>query len=347
VVAPVLLLFLAVADADREPALAMVEAAAQALGTDVRILVERFDAAPPTLAALASAAREQKAIAAARVLWSNPEGSRVAVDVYSAQRDLTTHRSLAFQAQDQPAERGRAVGLVLAALVVAPDVPGPAPTQAEGATPAGPATAPATALGAGTTPEPATALRAQAAGAAPTATAGAGGGRWALEALAGAGLALGGAGGGLGGGFGARRRLGGGWGFRLGAHARTGSVPAAQASSLTAGAAAGVFRSLRRPSPTSSPPAFDLGLRGDLIINYQSLTHFSDDDPGPVRHGRFLPAAAALLEAEWRISPATALHVGAGIEMAFGATHVVVRGVEVAELTPFRLVAEAGVRAHF
>jgi hypothetical protein len=349
VAAPLLLVFLAVADADREPALAMVEAAAQALGTEVRILVERFDAAPPTLAALASVAGQRQAIAAARVLWSDPDGSRVTVDVYSPRRDLTTHRSLSFQTQDRPSERGRAIGLVLAALVVAPDVPGPAPPRTDSAAPSGPAPAPTAAdQDAGGTPgqDASVRLLKQAAGSTSAATASAGDGRWALEALAGAGIAVGGAGSGLGGGFGARRLLGVAWGLRLGAHARSGSVPAAQASSLTAGIAAGVFRSLRR-SGAVSPPTFDVGLRGDFILNYHALTHFSDDDPSPVRHGRFLPAAAALLEFEWRISTTTALHLGTGLEIAFGTMHVVVRGVEVAELTPFRVMAEAGVRARF
>src|SRR4029453_12785552 len=121
---------------------------------------------------------------------------------------------------------------------------------------------------------------------------------------------------------------GGGRGARLGLHARTGSVAVAQASSLAAGVSAGGLPRLL--SAGASSGAWELVARAELLLMYEALTHFSSDDPEPVRRGRFLQGGAALLETQWRISPTAALHLAAGLEAAFGVTRVVVRGTQVA-----------------
>jgi hypothetical protein len=351
-VAPLLLVFLAVADADREPARVMLETVAQAFGGDMKIAVERFEGSAPTMAALASAARARGATATARVLWREPEGSQVSLDVYLARSDQSTYRVLDFGVQDRAAERGRAIGLVLAALILAPEEsrrrPADPPSLSE-AIVAPPKVAAATTVDRPSPEDVAAASSSEAPAASRVTASGemasSAPGLWALEAMMAAGAAFGGSGGGLGGGLGARRIFGERWGARLALQARTGSIPAAQASSLIAGLAGGVFASLR---PVSSVlPQWTVGARLDFILGYEMLTHFSNDDAEPVRRGRFLPVTAAWVEAGWRIAPNAMLHVAMGMEVAAGTTHVVVRNIDVARLAPFRAVTELGFRLRF
>jgi len=103
----------------------------------------------------------------------------------------------------------------------------------------------------------------------------------------------------------------------------------------------------RRLVASSGPRPWEFVGRAELMLMYESLTHFSADDPVPVRKGGILPGGAALLEAEWRISTSAALHLAVGLEAAFGVTRVLVRGREVAHLAPIRGVLEAGLRARF
>jgi hypothetical protein len=349
-VAPLLIIFLAVADADGEPARVMLETAAQAFGGDMRIAVERFEGSPPTLAALASVAKTRGATATARVLWREAGGAQVSLDVYLARNDRLTYRGLTFGAQDLAAERGRAIGLVLAALILAPEESRLAPLEQPPPTPGTPPKAIATAPV--ESPRPKDEMTAASSGTQAAASARGPGqlappplGRWAVEALTAAGVALGGAGGGLGGALAVRQLAGARWGARLALQARTGSVPAAQSSSVAAGLAAGLFATLRPVGPAT--PQWNLGARLDVILGYEMLTHFSDDDPSPVRRGRFLPLAAAWLEGDWRIAPTATLHAAMGMEIASGTTQVIVRDVDVARLPLFRAVGEAGVRLRF
>jgi hypothetical protein len=322
------------------------------LGADAKIAVERFEGSPPTLAALASAAKARGATATARVLWREAGGAQVSLDVYLARDDRLAYRGLTFGPRDLPAERGRAIGLVLAALILAPEAARPVTGERPPATPGAPpaaATAP--------TEVPEVPGPKKAATLAPTITPVAASvqgkselaspslGRWAVEALTSAGVALGGAGGGLGGALAVRRLFGDRWGSRLALQARTGSVPAAQSSFVGAGLAGGLFVQLRPIGPVTPP--WNLGARLDAILGYEMLTHFSDDDPAPVRRGRFLPLGAAWLEADWRIAPTAMLHAGMGLEIAGGTTEVIVRDLNVARLPLFRVVGEAGFRLRF
>ena len=351
-VAPLLLILLAVSDADREPARVMLETATQTFGGDMRIAVEPFEGSPPALAALVSAAQAREAAVVARVLWRQG-GAQATLDVYVARSGVFTHRALTFHPRDRAAERGRTIGLVLAALSLPSEDSrlGPAeasptaaviaasPTRVSVSAPANPPLAESTVV-------------------APTAGAPAAGGfatenkitprapgPWALEALVAAGVAVAGSGGGLGGGVAVRRFLGDRWGARLGLQARTGSVPSAQSSSLAAGLAAGLFGRLR-PAGVAVP-RWNFGARLDVLLGYEMLTHFSDDDPEPVRRGRFLPVADAWLETDWAMTPTAMLHAGIGIEAAAGSTLVVVRGLEVARISPFRAVAQLGFLLRF
>jgi hypothetical protein len=87
-----------------------------------------------------------------------------------------------------------------------------------------------------------------------------------------------------------------------------------------------------------------LGLRADALLVEQSLSHFSGDDPAPVRRGHILPGADLLAEAELRISAGASLVFSAGAEVVFGRAEVFVRGIRVAVLPPLRVVAEGGLR---
>jgi hypothetical protein len=337
VLGPLLLVFVASAEVDTDAAATLSEAASQALGAGARVAVKRYQDAPPTDADLASAARAQGAGAAARVIWSDSGAARASIDVYLVRQDVTIHRDMVFLPQDRPAERARAIGLVLASVLMAEETER---ARAEPDAPM-PADANAAAGGAGASDRESPVSAATSNGGDPKVAPG----RWALEAFADGGLGLGGAGEGLGGGVAGRRYGPAGWGARLGAHARAGSVASAQASSLAVGLSAGGFRSLLRAGPARA--SWDLAVRAEVLLLYEALTHFSDDDPVPVRRGRFLPGGAALLEAQWQISPAAALHLATGFELAFGSTRVVVRGLQVAEIAPMRGVIEVGFRARF
>jgi hypothetical protein len=305
--AHVLLIFMAASDEGTSTSAALLRALAEALGPGAEISVQGSPA-PPTDEALVERVHDRKATAAVRLVWDDAARTRVAMHVYLARSDEIHDQSLTFQRSDPAEERGRALGFVIASYLLPPPAARPAPVVAAVRAPA---------------PEPA---------------------RWALEGFGTAALSIQGEGGGLGGGFGVRFWAGERWGVRAGLHLRTGSVVQAQASSLWAGAALGLFRVL---AGGDGPRGVSLVGRAEGLLVYDALTHLSADDPQPVRLGRFLPAAAAVLELEWRLAPAAALHVGAGVEEALGKTDVFVHDIRVALIGRSRIVAEAGFRTRF
>jgi hypothetical protein len=260
--------------------------------------------APPSDETLAERARAGRATAVVRLVWDDPTQTRAALHVYLAKGDENHDQHVSFQPSDPAEERGRALGFVIASYLIPPLARPPVVA-------ARPAIEPP---------------------------------RWALEGFGTAARSLQGEGSGLGGGFGIRFWAGERWGLRLGVHVRTGSVIAASASSLAAGASAGLFRVL---AASEGRHGLSLLARAEGLLLYDALTHLSPDDPAPVRKGRFLPAAAALLEVEWRLAAAAALHVGGGFEQAFGATDVFVHRQPVAVVGRSRVVAEAGFRTRF
>ena len=118
VLAPVVLVFVASTDASGPAAAALADAVAEALGAGARVVLQSYAGAPPGDEQLEAAARAQGAAAAARLVWDRPGGNRAALDLYLAEKDMTVHRGLDFEPQDQPVERGRAIGLVLASLLL-------------------------------------------------------------------------------------------------------------------------------------------------------------------------------------------------------------------------------------
>jgi hypothetical protein len=302
----VLLIFIATSDAGTPTSEALLRALNEALGSGSRVTLQGSPS-PPTDQAMAERARSGHATAAVRLVWDDPDRTRVAMRVYLAKGDEGHDQRLRFQPTDPAEERGRALGFVIASYLL-PPLARPAPPAIVARPPPS---------------EPA---------------------RWALEGFGSAAVAMDGEGSGVGGGFGLRYRVGERWGVRAGMHLRTGSVPQAQASSFSGAASAGLFRVL---ASDAGPHGLALVTRVEALLVYDSLTHFSQDDVVPVRQGRFLPAASALVELEWRLATVAALHLAAGVEQAFGKTRVYVQDVQTTDLGRLRGVAEAGFRTRF
>jgi hypothetical protein len=228
---------------------------------------------------------------------------------------------LQFAPSDPLAERGRALGVVIAYHLVTRRSPEPPPgPQPLANTP--------TVIGRppGTPPEQTR----------PPA-------RWSLEAFAALGLPLSGPGAGFGGGLGLRLQLHERWGARLGARLRGAEIGAAQASYSGWAVAAGMTGIIRHAAISTVP---GLTARAEGLLLYESLTHFSSDDPAPVRRGRLLPALGAVIEMSWKLTETTAVYLNGGGEVASGAIEIVVRRAKVTELSPWRAVAEAGFRTN-
>jgi hypothetical protein len=132
--------------------------------------------------------------------------------------------------------------------------------------------------------------------------------------------------------------------MRVGVQARFGEVASAQATARDLAAGAGLILYVM---PPEEGRRFALAVRAEGVLLYQSLSHLSDDDVAPVRQGRLLPGALALVEAQWAVSPTLALVLAAGPEMVFGTTDVFVHQQKVAELVPFRLLVQGGLVARF
>jgi mono/diheme cytochrome c family protein len=240
VLAPVVLVFVASTDASGPSAAALADAVAEALGAGARVVLQSYAGAPPGDEQLEAAARAQGAAAAARLVWDRPGGNRAALDLYLAEKDMTVHRGLDFEPPDQPVERGRAIGLVLASLLLGePSAPPAAPERPTERPP--PQEQPRQIVEAAPLPP----------------------GPWALEGFADGGLALGGAGAGIGGGLAARFHLSPPWGLRLGLHAR---------GTLLLGALRGEFQlhaeHRRQCEPAARPkPTTGAGLYKDYCEN--------------------------------------------------------------------------------
>jgi hypothetical protein len=256
----------------------------------------------------------------ARITWTDEQRSEARLDVVSTDGGPARSSTIAFAASDPLAERGRAIGLVLAALL-APENR----ARLERARAARADVAPATTVvSASPPPTPAR--------------------HFALDAGAEAGFAVGGAGSGIGGAIGLRWQPGPRIGLRVGIQARFGEIAVAEATATGLGATAGAVLFV---IPPADQRRFALALRADAILLYESLSHLSPDDAEAVRGAHLLPGADALLEGQLAISPTLALVAAAGSEIAFGRTDVFVHQAKVAEIPPFRVVVTGGLVARF
>ena len=317
-IALIILVFVEAQDVSTPLAEALERAAAEALGSGATVSVRPVDRAT-THEALLAEGRQAGALAIARVSWAGARHVNARVELTIVATDHTVAEPLTFDESDPLPERGRALGLVVASLLK-PEA-GRVVADTRGA-----ARVPDAATAAVAPPVPAAARL------------------WALDAAVEGGVALGGVGSGAGGAVGVRwlryRRVG----FRIGGRARFGEVAEAQAALMTFAASAGAMLSLREPGDGRR---LGVSLRADALLLYESLSHLSSDDPEAVRRGRLLPGAALLAEARWSLSPAVALLLAIGPEVAFGTTRVFVRDSEVAELARLRVTIQAGLVASY
>jgi hypothetical protein len=295
----VVLVMVAVGEAQSPATQALALAVRAGLGGS-QVLIREGD--EPDGSRLAELAHAQGAALAASVRWSEEPRPRAAVRAYVTASGAVVERELVFDPADDPRERGRTVGLVLASLV-----PEPPPPVAIAAAPAPPAP-----------PEAA---------------------RWHLEAAAAGVMGVTGDGGGVGGALGLRLRLSPRWSARAGARGWLGEVGSAQASSraLAGGLGLGVLL---------TPPAARLGLEVhlDLLALGESLAHFSEDDPAPVRLGRVQPGATLMTELVIPLAGGAAVTLGIGALGVPGVTDVFVDAVRVTTLPRLRLLAQGGLR---
>jgi len=319
VIALVILVFVDAQDASTPLPGALARAAEEALGSDVTVTTRTITDRSPN--ALAEAGRAAHAAFFAEVTWSDERRAKAHLAVTAVDGSLSRSSTISFDASDPVTERGRALGLVLAALV-APETQ----TRPPGAT--GPRAPPVAALLA-PAPQPSPPVPSR---------------HFALDAAVGGGVALGGSGSGVGGALGLRWHPTPRLVLRVGAQARFGELASAQATTRDFAAAAGLVLYAIAPREDRR---FGLAFRAEGLLLYQSLSHLSDDDVAAVRHARLLPGALALAEAQWAASSTLALVLGAGPEIIFGTTDVFVHQQKVAELAPFRLVVQGGLVARF
>jgi hypothetical protein len=326
VLASIIVLHVASAEVDASATTAIARAVGQAMNAGGLVTVR---ASGPRLD-LATTCAESSVAGAATISWTSAERREAAVNVRHCATGDESRFQLTFAAGDPAAERARSVGFVIASALHASeprlDANATTPDLAAAAPVAVPS-APVAAVAVIDRDQVRPAVKS---------------GR-ALDAFLLVGVPLGGAGGGLGGGLAGRFVVTPGWGVRLGLQARSGQIDAAQSSLFEAGLSAGLTARLRAPGPRWWPA---IGLRLDVSALYEAVTHFSSDDPDPVRRHRFFPAANGLGELSWPVGPLD-LQLSAGVQAALAVADVVVHGNKVAEIPAWRAMLEAGFRVGF
>jgi hypothetical protein len=133
--------------------------------------------------------------------------------------------------------------------------------------------------------------------------------------------------------------------IRAGLALRAGPVADLPGSDLVASIGAGVEW---WPLPTTTRRRLGLGVRsGALLIRHQVFATSSAG--GTESYGRFVPAAELIPLLAWAPSGGMEVLLGAGAEVAFGATDIR-RGAArevVARIPPLRVLGQAGVRFRF
>ena len=325
----VLIVFVSAADARDPSTTAMASAARIALGAGATVTVREVQRTPTDDEAI-DLGHAQHADAVAEILWDDAQHLHAHVRFHVEGAPRWIDRELGFVAADAPAERGRTVGFTIASML--PERP-----RADEPSPPTPPTPPTPAT-TWTPPSPPASSVDHAQPIGPPRPS-----RGAVEAAALGSVGVGGYGGGLGAALGVRWNLGEGFALRLGAGARGGEVPPAQATSLVVFGAVGVAWSV----PTHLVAPFGLGVRADLLLSRFQLSHLDEDDPVPDRQWRWIAGADVLGEWTWFFSQSAGISAAFGIESAFGSTSVVLAGNQVAVVPVVRGVSELGLRARF
>jgi len=322
----VLVVLVSATEAHSASTSALEHAAEDALGAGAKVSIESVPA-PPSASELARAAPEADLVAS--VDWLDDEHRRASLRCYIASEHRVVSRELSFDAQDRLSERGRLIGLSLAAM--APEHASAQPAQEEPPVQTPPERASKRAPTPTAAPPPPTAGQAarQAIG--------------ALDLVGVGAIGLGGPATGLGAGLSGRWFFARTLSIRAGVGFRRGQVEEADAGSQFAYGALGlgfVFAQVDRGK-------FSFGGRGDWLFGSFGMRRRSEVSGMPEHQERFLAGADLLLESCWYLGENAGIVFGLGGELAFGDTDVVVAHRDVADIPPLRALAELGARARF
>jgi hypothetical protein len=330
----VVLVILLAADAADPATQAVLPAVRRPLGEDTVVLVQQSDAQRTDDEALALA-RQVHALSVVTLTWEDPAHSHVRLRVLLVEGPRHYDYNLAFEPGDQPAERGRAIGLamtpVLTRAIAAAHSPVDAsrtgPAQAQESV-ANDAALPAAPAGDQAAPPSSAVLR---------------GAFLAADLGSSASVGIGGNALGVGPTVGLRASLLGPLGLHVVGVARFGSVDALSASSATIGFGGGAtWRAFRFGGDAH---ALEVGGRVDVLATQIAL---SEDMGGTtVRRSRWLTAVDLLAEAAWPLGNHFELTGAVGGEIADGTTAVTVGGTPVDHIPIGRGVVELGVRIPF
>jgi hypothetical protein len=332
---------------------AILPAARRPLGEDTVVLVQQSETLPSDDEALALA-RQVHARSAVRLAWEDAAHSRMRLRVFLVDGGRRYDYELAFDPHDQPAERGRAIGLAMTpvltrALAATPPLDAPAAGATPAATPLADsaAVAPASIAPAASTAAPASLGPVSRESPLPPSAMHAG--SWlALDVASSASVGLGGNALGIGPTVGLRALVLGPVALHAVGVARFGAVDAASASAATLGLGGGAAARLLRVGEGAR--ALDLGARLDVLAMQHALTQDEGGAVGggsTVRRARWLTAVDVVAEAAWPLARHLDLAVGAGAEIAMGPTAVTVGGRPVDHIPVGRAIAELGVRVPF
>ena len=253
-------------------------------------------------------------------------------------------RTIVFSARDLPAERGRALGLVIASVL--DESWGIAPVAAKAQPPAPIATPPREALTTERPIPPVQPVPPVAVAARPTSIASAEAPpRWALEADVTTAIGhWGDADDSIGGMIGLRRSLSTDWAWRAGLGFRVADVDGADATARTVLGAAGVAW---MHSGLERPHTFGFGARADLLVAHVSVQRGEGDQNSTRTEGYWSLGGDLLAQVGYGLSAGTALLAGAGVEELLMAADVYVAGESAATIPHTQLLVELGVLSRF
>jgi hypothetical protein len=341
---PAIVLVLLLAGDAADPATqAILPAARRPLGEDTVLLVQQSETTPSDDQAIALA-RQVHALSAVSLAWEDPAHSRIRLHVFLVEGPRRYDYELAFDPHDDPAERGRAIGLAMTPVLTRAIASAhlAQASQSDVSPPAsnGPTNTPSVAP-----PAPIAALPRAIASSESSAwpPSGATGSRLAIELMSSGSVGIGGnalEGGPM---LGARAVALGPVALHAMGVARFGSFEAASASATTLGVGGGAAWRLVRLGP--GPRALALGARVDVLAMRHALAQ--NDGGVTVSRSRWLTAVDLIAEATWPLARRLELDVGVGGEIASGPTEVTVGGRPVDHIPAGRTIAELGVHVPF
>lgn len=310
----IVVVWLVAAELSSPGAAALSGAAREVLGaaTDVRVQAE------PTVPVPTSALDPNMAVV--HVTWDPVEHRSAHVVCYTPDVRGRVEHDVMFAASDPEPERGRALGFLIASILMDAREPAEPRRASQRSAPPAPARVDAgLGQGSASVAAPKTSLGAGAEAVGPGASTGFGAWLGVERALGARSLWVG-----------------------AGVRARFGAIPPAQATTrfLSLGAT-GTWLALR-PSESSW-----LGIKGGLFVSRLTISHLSDDDVEADEQSRWLPGAELALHGGLDFTPAAGLVADAGVELLAGETELSVRHRVVAVWSRTAGLLRLGVRTRF